>query len=227
MKIVSVIGALLCATCITATAHEWPTLAEMQQECGPYFTKLQEARAAGLQGQDPGLVFMHALCSQPELLKAMSAAEQQALRSLDTEAAAIKAKNRARMSPEEVEKSERFMRELYNNMRATGCQAPDPAVADREIRQLWGTMRTALARNDIEGAVACFHEHARDDYRRNFERLSSRLPSLAEELGEPADGQVGGNLAEYRLYRDEDGRRYSFDLRLALDENCQWKIVSY
>ena len=119
------------------------------------------------------------------------------------------------------------MREIYHAMLANSCQPPDQADADREIRKLWESMRSALAMSNIEQALECFHEHSRDEYRRTFERLRTRLPDLAAELGEPSDGQVGGNLALYRLYREEDERRYSFDLRLALDENCRWKIVSY
>jgi len=89
-------------------------------------------------------------------------------------------------------------------------------------------MRSALQKNDIEKAIECFHEGSREKYRTTFERLgSTRLPTIAAELGDPVDGQVGGTAAIYRLYREDGGRRYSFDLKLMLDEKCLWKIVSY
>ena len=92
---------MLCSIGISAVAQAELTLDEMQRECGPYFMQMREARAAG-RLDDPGLIFMHYLCGQPELLGKMSADEQRALHDFDAEVATSKAARRARMTPEEA-----------------------------------------------------------------------------------------------------------------------------
>ncbi len=96
------------------------------------------------------------------------------------------------------------------------------APLERELQGIWGQMLDALARQDIEGALAFVEPGARDRYRENFRILGPRLPAEAAALRRIRLLRLEGDRAICEILRADTGRRYP--LHFLRDGAGRWWI---
>jgi hypothetical protein len=95
------------------------------------------------------------------------------------------------------------------------------------LRAKWDAMKTALANQDVEGAVKDFTENTKDTYRQQFTALSSVLDIIGNELGQIQLVNIQDNKAEYEIIVTRNGITYSFPLLFVGDSNGLWKIERF
>jgi hypothetical protein len=103
-----------------------------------------------------------------------------------------------------------------------------PDVFDRELKDRWNTMREALRRRDIPGALDCIVSTERENYERVFRELfavrttgvDGVLPSITLREHRPG-------AALYELVRVEDGVPIVFDVRFTIDADGVWRVDSF
>ena len=103
----------------------------------------------------------------------------------------------------------------------TRALAAEPNL-ERELQGIWGQMLDALARQDIEGALAFVDPGARDRYRENFRILGPRLPEEAAALRRMRLLRVEGDRAICEIQRAGSGR--SYPLHFIQDGAGRWWI---
>lgn len=105
------------------------------------------------------------------------------------------------------------------------------AELDALLQARWQGMRTALAADDIEGALNHFTTESREKYRNTFVRLQTQLPELAQTMRPPELVSMHGENVEYRVTRDQEfkGRvlPISYDIQFAKDIDGRWKIDEF
>ena len=103
----------------------------------------------------------------------------------------------------------------------------DRAKLDALLQTKWSGMKAALAKGDVEGAVAYFAESSKESYRQQFAVLSTQLPQIVADMGQFRIVRVREFLAEYDLRALRNGRTYSFQVLFMLDYDGTWKVRSY
>jgi len=88
-------------------------------------------------------------------------------------------------------------------------------------------MREALIQSNIDGAVRSFDNFSKDAYKEVFNTLSSRLPEIAQELGDIQFIRMLNNSAEYDIRTTRNGKEYSFYLMFVKNDEGIWKIRSF
>lgn len=91
----------------------------------------------------------------------------------------------------------------------------------------WADMKGALARGDIEGAVANFTESSRDSFRQQFTLLTKALPQIVAEMGQATLVNIRSNRAIFDLRTIRNRKIYSFQLKFVRDGDGLWRIRGF
>jgi sugar lactone lactonase YvrE len=84
---------------------------------------------------------------------------------------------------------------------STVVQVLDRAAVDTLLHAKWNAMKSALARGDVEGALAFFADAERGRYRAIFTALDPHLAGIAQDLGDIELIYATEERAKYRLTR--------------------------
>ena len=101
------------------------------------------------------------------------------------------------------------------------------AELDALLTGKWEGMREALIQSNIDGAVRSFDNFSKDAYKEVFNTLSSRLPEIAQELGDIQFIRMLNNSAEYDIRTIRNGNEYSFYLLFVKNDEGLWKIRAF
>lgn len=102
--------------------------------------------------------------------------------------------------------------------------AYDPTSFETRLRAKWTTLRDALRRGDIDGALRNVTFRKRQTYRRMFVALTSDLSHIDEILPEISLVQHRGSTSEFQMLRSEEGRMLSHFVLFAFDDDGVWRI---
>jgi hypothetical protein len=108
-------------------------------------------------------------------------------------------------------------------------QAYDRVGLDTFLQGKWTTLREALYRGDIEGAVAVVAERSKAVYRDQFSALAAAgaLGQVATDLAAISLVQIRDRAAEYDLRTRRNGIEYSFHVLFLVDEDGLWRLWAF
>ncbi|MGH7746654.1 MAG: hypothetical protein ACREQ5_18145, partial [Candidatus Dormibacteria bacterium] len=90
---------------------------------------------------------------------------------------------------------------------------------------VYGYLQDRLAHQDATNASNAFSLDHRLDYVNLFNVLGSNMPTVGQQLGVIATGQLGGTFADLLLVRDNpDQTRSGFPLRMTMGADGVWRI---
>jgi hypothetical protein len=113
---------------------------------------------------------------------------------------------------------------------ATGVvEVYDPVALDTRLQARWSSLRTALSRGDVQGAVQLFALTSRDAYQDELSALAGvgALSQVAAELGTIKLMRVREGAAEYDLRAVRDGVEYSFHVLFVIDMDGVWRLWAF
>jgi sugar lactone lactonase YvrE len=102
----------------------------------------------------------------------------------------------------------------------------DRVTFDATLRLKWDSLRAALGRGDIDGALLLVANGEKDKYRRAFQDLSPDLAAIAAHLRDITPLSFDGGIAEYVTTRDHDGTTFVHFIYFLQDVDGLWKIVA-
>ncbi|MCF8111819.1 MAG: carboxypeptidase-like regulatory domain-containing protein [Desulfobacteraceae bacterium] len=79
----------------------------------------------------------------------------------------------------------------------------DEADLDEKLRSKWNGLKSALAEQDIQGALQYFTDDQKHLYSNIYSALEDELPETAAEMKEIEFLYAKDNLAKYKIYKDE------------------------
>jgi hypothetical protein len=102
-------------------------------------------------------------------------------------------------------------------------------VMDREeldglLKAKWNGMKGALSAGDPGKAMGYIAQGAKNMYEYNFNLLSAFMDEIAAGLEEIDMVQVHGRAAEYEMWAEQEGQRYSFYVLFVKDQDGIWRI---
>lgn len=108
-------------------------------------------------------------------------------------------------------------------------QVFDAAAIDAMLQERWSSLRTALQRGDIEGAVELFATSSQEAYRDQLRALAdaSALSQVAAELATIRLSRLRERTAEYDLRAVRTGTQYSFLVVFVIDEDGVWRLWAF
>jgi hypothetical protein len=108
-------------------------------------------------------------------------------------------------------------------------QVFDAAAIDAMLQARWSSLRTALQRGDIEGAVELFATSSQEAYRDQLRALAdaSALSQVAAELATIRLSRLRERTAEYDLRAVRTGTQYSFLVVFVIDEDGVWRLWAF
>ncbi|MBI5408654.1 MAG: fibronectin type III domain-containing protein [Nitrospirae bacterium] len=101
------------------------------------------------------------------------------------------------------------------------------AQLDVLLQGKWNGMRTALANQNVEGAVELFDTNSQEAYRQQFTALSPILDIIANDMGQIQLVTIEDRRAEYEVIVTRNGVAYSFHLLFVKDADGLWKIGKF
>jgi len=101
------------------------------------------------------------------------------------------------------------------------------ANLDALLRAKWNAMKTALANQDVNGAVGYFIDGSQERYRTVFEALRDQLPVITGTFVEFNIVGIYQNIAEYEVVANESGVLYSYPGFFIKDGNGIWKFNDF
>lgn len=106
----------------------------------------------------------------------------------------------------------------------TGINVFSLAQLDPMLQKKWTGMQTALARQDVEGALRFIAQRAKERYRSNFMRLKEQLPQMAVQLPEIQFVEINQGMAIYEITALHEGQETKFPVQFIIDADGLWKI---
>lgn len=107
----------------------------------------------------------------------------------------------------------------------------DRAAVDALLSSRWNALSSSLRSQDVEGGLVNFLPVQRDKYRAIFTQLSSQLPDIFSSLPPPELIAVEGNVAQYRVKREQswegEMRTITYYLWMVRDNEGVWRIDSF
>jgi len=102
----------------------------------------------------------------------------------------------------------------------------DRAAIDARLQVRWTSLRDALSRSDVAGAVAMFASASRDAYQDQLTALAGAgaLGQIAADLGPITPVRVLDKAAEYELRAVQRGTVYSFHVLFVVDTDGVWRL---
>jgi parallel beta helix pectate lyase-like protein/Big-like domain-containing protein len=102
----------------------------------------------------------------------------------------------------------------------------DRAAIDARLQARWTSLRDALSRSDVPGAVAVFATASRDAYQDQLTALAGvgALGQIAADLGAITPVRVLDKAAEYELRAVQRGTAYSFHVLFVVDTDGVWRL---
>jgi parallel beta-helix repeat protein len=98
---------------------------------------------------------------------------------------------------------------------------------DALLKAKWDGMKTALANQDVEGALVFISENTQEMYRYNFELMSAILPSIIQTMSDIQLDDIRDGTGKYHMSAIQDGIEYSFYVEFTKDSNGLWKILFF
>jgi len=98
---------------------------------------------------------------------------------------------------------------------------------DTLLRAKWNAMKTALANQDVEGALGYFIDRSKDRYRTIFNAIGNQLPVITGTFIEFNVVNVYENVAEYQVVADESGVLYAYPGIFIKDGDGIWKFKDF
>lgn len=99
---------------------------------------------------------------------------------------------------------------------------------DAMLRATWTRFADALARGDVDGALAMLStDAAREKYRRPLLLIRDNLPRYAAGIREIYAKSINGPIAHYRIVRDEDGHRMAYHLYFVRCHDGVWRVSQF
>lgn len=95
---------------------------------------------------------------------------------------------------------------------------------DTLLKGKWGGMKEALGVSDTTTVLNYFDDSVKDKFSRVFSDLGSDLPSIVASFEDITLISFIGDIAEYSIGRNQDGKRYIYFIYFMKDENGIWKI---
>jgi hypothetical protein len=109
--------------------------------------------------------------------------------------------------------------------------AMDGATLDALLTAKWVGMKTAMATQDVEGALPAFLETSKDKYREIYTNLLTQLPQLAADMQNIEMIYAKDGRAKYRIIRQQIIEGAPVDITYYIyfnrDANGIWKIDEY
>lgn len=108
-------------------------------------------------------------------------------------------------------------------------QVFDRAALDGLLQARWLSLRGALGRGDVTGAVALFAAASREAYGEIFTALAGAggLAQVAADLGTVRLVRVWDRAAEYETRGVRNGVEYSFHVLFVMDEDGLWRLRGF
>ncbi len=105
------------------------------------------------------------------------------------------------------------------------------ADLDALLRAKWVAMKTAIANQDVEGAVKYYTEGSKQIYNDIFTTLYSQLPQIAQDMQNIELLYTRDKTAKYRIRQDElyEGQTVTmtYHIYFVVDSDGLWKIYRY
>ena len=105
------------------------------------------------------------------------------------------------------------------------------AVMDAKLQEKWSDMKTSLSNGDFTAALSYFSKGSQDKYSEIFGGLSGQLPALADNMENIELIYVKGDLAKYRIYRQQDVtgvmETITYYIYFTKDKDGFWKIRDF
>jgi hypothetical protein len=102
--------------------------------------------------------------------------------------------------------------------------AIDAQVLDGILRQKWRGLRDALGDGDIPKAMSYIAQGARNMFEYNFTLLNAFMGEIVAGLEDIEMVQVQNKAAEYEMWAEQGGQRYSFYVLFVKDRDGIWRI---
>jgi hypothetical protein len=105
----------------------------------------------------------------------------------------------------------------------------DPPALDRHLQARWAVFRDALARGDLDAALAAVHSTARAGLEADLRALAAAgaVPQVAADLGAIRLVRAHDGAVEYELRATRDGQEYSFHVLFVLDDDGFWRLRAF
>lgn len=96
------------------------------------------------------------------------------------------------------------------------------------FRDIWSKMRTALLAGDIETELKYHTVNYKEKYRAIFNALGADgIQSVYSGLSEVYLNFIAGPYAEGFIFRQENGKYYSYPVHFALGDDGRWGVYGY
>jgi hypothetical protein len=95
---------------------------------------------------------------------------------------------------------------------------------DAMLKKKWAAMGDALAAGDVGAAMTHISQRSKNMYEYNFSLLSGFLGEIAAGLEDIEMVQVQDKAAEYEMWAEQGGQRYSFYVLFVKDRDGIWRI---
>ena len=105
----------------------------------------------------------------------------------------------------------------------------DRAAIDARLQARWSSLRDALSRSDVPGAVALFATASREAYQDQLTALAGvgALGQIAADLSTITPVRVLDRAAEYELRAVQRGTAYSFQVLFVIDTDGVWRLRGF
>lgn len=112
---------------------------------------------------------------------------------------------------------------------STLVQVFDRAALNSLLQGTWDTLRDALRRGDVGGAIELFAQSSRDAYRDQLSVLAGvgGLSQLAADLGAINLVRFRDRAVEYELRVTRTGIEYSFHVLFVIDADGLWRLWAF
>lgn len=103
----------------------------------------------------------------------------------------------------------------------------DAGVMSSMFSAIWNNTKTALANNDMPGALTNFADTAKNIYQYNYQLLSGHLPELAQDMANIVLLKMGENVAQCEMRITEGGSEKAYYVEFVKDNDGVWRLNFY
>jgi hypothetical protein len=108
-----------------------------------------------------------------------------------------------------------------------GVNAYSATTLDSLLKSKWDATTAAMAKGDLDVALASFSTRTREAYALQFAGMSTALGQIVADMQGINLLRIEGDRAIYDLRIVKDGVPYSFQLEFIQDEDGLWRIRAF